>query len=91
MRASATPVLEQPPGVCSFRIGTSWLQERAIVHCPSCARPSGIDRWSWEDDYYACGHLGFTFWGWAELTSDFTREIGRRPGGHRTVLLAGKL
>ncbi|MFB6876516.1 hypothetical protein [Streptomyces sp. NPDC056323] len=48
-----------------------------------------MDRW--EDDYYACGHLGFTFWGWAELTSDFTWEIGRKLGGHRTVLLAGKL
>ncbi|MFE7619058.1 hypothetical protein [Streptomyces sp. NPDC057496] len=52
---------------------------------------SGIDRWSWEDDYYACGHLGFTFWGWSELMSDFTREIGRKPGGHRAVLPAGKL
>ncbi|MFD8821908.1 hypothetical protein ACFV1C_06020 [Streptomyces sp. NPDC059605] len=62
-----------------------------VVHCPSCARLSGIDRWSWGDDYYACGHLGFTFWGWAELMSDFTREIGRKPGGHRAVLLAGKL
>ncbi|WP_329590231.1 hypothetical protein OG298_18355 [Streptomyces sp. NBC_01005] len=70
-----------------------WAEDggEGIVRCPSCARPSGIDRWSWEDDYYACGHLGFTFWGWAELTSDFTREIGRRLGGHRTVLLAGKL
>ncbi|WP_327709551.1 hypothetical protein OG912_13600 [Streptomyces sp. NBC_00464] len=62
-----------------------------IVHCPSCGGSSGIDRWSWEDDYYACGQLGFTFWGWAELTSGFTREVGRRLGGHRTVLLAGKL
>ncbi|GAA1313406.1 hypothetical protein GCM10009647_039330 [Streptomyces sanglieri] len=70
-----------------------WAEDggEGIVRCPSCARPSGIDRWSWEDDYYACGYLGFTFWGWAELTSDFIREFGRRLGGHRTVLLAGKL
>lgn len=61
------------------------------VNCPSCARPSGIDRWSWEDDYYACGQLGFTFWNWAELTFDFTWDLGRRLGGHRTAVLRGKL
>ncbi|WP_285569885.1 hypothetical protein [Streptomyces sp. RTGN2] len=36
------------------------------------------------------GHLGFTFRGWAEPTSGFIREVRRRMGNHRTVLLAGK-
>ncbi|MFF1923660.1 hypothetical protein ACFVW8_24190 [Streptomyces sp. NPDC058221] len=62
-----------------------------IVQCPSCARPSGIATWGWEDDYYAFGQLGFTFWGWAELTFEFTREIGRRLGGHRTAVFSGKM
>ncbi|MFD4860976.1 hypothetical protein [Streptomyces atratus] len=62
-----------------------------VVECPSCRRPSGIDRWSWEDDYYACGQLGLTFWNWAELTYGFEQEVRRRLGGHRTVTLRGKL
>ncbi|WP_405715503.1 hypothetical protein [Streptomyces sp. NBC_00046] len=61
------------------------------VECPSCHRPSGIDRWSWEDDCFACGQLGLTFWNWAELTHDFEQEVRRRLGGHRTVTLRGKL
>ncbi|MFJ8850794.1 hypothetical protein [Streptomyces sp. NPDC102437] len=61
------------------------------VECPACHRPSGIARWSWEDDYYACGQLGLTFWNWAELTHDFEQEVRRHLGGHRTVTLRGKL
>ncbi|MGW6895557.1 hypothetical protein [Streptomyces sp. NBC_01718] len=61
------------------------------VECPSCRRPSGIDRWSWEDNYYACGLLGLTFWNWAELAYGFEQEVRRRLGGHRTITLRGKL
>lgn len=62
-----------------------------LVDCPTCERSSGIDRWTWEDDYFVCGHLGLTFWNWAELTFDFTWDLGRALGGHRTVVLRGKL
>ncbi|MFB8088977.1 hypothetical protein [Streptomyces sp. NPDC055992] len=61
------------------------------VTCPACTRASSIERWTWEDDYFACGRLGFTFWNWAELTPAFVRDLGHQLGGHRTVLLQGKL
>ncbi|MFF9567434.1 hypothetical protein [Streptomyces sp. NPDC014685] len=61
------------------------------IRCPSCDRTSGIDRWSWEDDYFACGRLGLTFWNWAELTGEFEERVRRHLGGHRTVTLYGKL
>lgn len=62
-----------------------------LVRCPACARESSVARWSWEDDHFACGLLGLTFWNWGELTPAFVRDLGRQLGGHRTAVLRGKL
>lgn len=61
------------------------------IPCPSCDRPVEPAAWRWTDDYFVLGHLGFRFWNWPPLKQDFVAEVGRRSGGHRTVLLAGKL
>ncbi|MFF0739025.1 hypothetical protein ACFYVL_01380 [Streptomyces sp. NPDC004111] len=61
------------------------------VACPSCTRTAPVHTWLWADDYFAFGHLGFTFWNWPVLRPEFVAEFSRRLGGHRTVLLGGKL
>ncbi|SDK43245.1 hypothetical protein [Streptomyces indicus] len=61
------------------------------VACPSCGRTAPVHTWRWADDYFAFGRLGFTFWNWPELRPEFLAEFSRRLGGHRTVLLEGKL
>ncbi|TDC91407.1 hypothetical protein [Actinomadura sp. 7K507] len=62
-----------------------------VIACPSCDQPVEPTAWRWADDYFVLGHLGFTFWNWPPLKQDFVAEVGWRLGGHRTVLLAGKL
>jgi hypothetical protein len=70
----------------------SWADGHdAPVECPSCLRAAPVHTWLWADDYFAFGHLGFTFWNWARLRPDFLADFSRRLGGHRTVLLEGKL
>ncbi|MBC9718722.1 hypothetical protein H9Y04_39970 [Streptomyces sp. TRM66268-LWL] len=61
------------------------------VACPSCDRTAPVHTWIWADDCFAFGHLGLTFWNWPALRREFVADIARRLGGHRTVLLAGKL
>lgn len=61
------------------------------VACPSCDRTAPVHTWLWADDYFAFGHLGFTFWNWPTLRPEFVVDFSRRLGGHRTVLLEGKL
>ncbi|WP_436774084.1 hypothetical protein [Yinghuangia sp. YIM S09857] len=61
------------------------------VACPSCGRTARVHTWIWADDYFAFGHLGFTFWNWPALRPEFVVELSSRLGGHRTVLLEGKL
>lgn len=61
------------------------------VACPSCGRTAPVHTWLWADDYFAFGHLGFTFWNWPTLRPEFVVDFARRLGGHRTVLLEGKL
>lgn len=61
------------------------------VACPSCHRTAPVHTWLWADDYFAFGHLGFTFWNWPTLRPEFVADFSRRLGGHRTVLLEGKL
>ncbi|GAA2081622.1 hypothetical protein [Actinomadura alba] len=68
-----------------------WAEGRdAIIACPACAQPVEPTSWKWADDYFALGHLGFTFWNWPPLRPEFVAEFTHRLGGHRTVLLAGK-
>ncbi|MEB3367529.1 hypothetical protein [Saccharopolyspora mangrovi] len=62
-----------------------------VIACRFCERPVEPTAWLWADDHLALGQLGFTFWNWPSLKQDFVDEIGRRLGGHRTALLAGKL
>jgi uncharacterized Zn-finger protein len=71
---------------------TEWSEGRdGVIACPSCGRPVEPSAWQWAGDCFALGHLGFTFWNWPELKQDFVAEVGRQLGGHRTVLLEGKL
>lgn len=63
----------------------------AAVDCPRCRRPGDLTTWTWADDYYAFGHLGFEFWDWPEFSPSFLEEFSRALGGHRTVLVGGKL
>ncbi|MEV4000607.1 hypothetical protein [Actinomadura sp. NPDC049753] len=71
---------------------TEWSEGYdGVIACPSCGKPVEPSAWKWAEDYFALGHLGFTFWNWPELKQDFVAEVGRQLGGHRTVLLAGKL
>lgn len=69
-----------------------WAQGRdAVMPCAACGRSVRPVDWQWADDYFALGHLGFTFWNWPPFRAEFVAEFGRRFGGHRVVLLAGKL
>jgi hypothetical protein len=61
------------------------------VACPSCDRTAPVHTWLWADDHFAFGHLGFTFWNWPALRPGFVGDFSHRLGGHRTVLLEGKL
>ncbi|MFI6768235.1 hypothetical protein [Streptomyces sp. NPDC050355] len=65
--------------------------EATKVGCRSCGRAAPVDRWRWKDDFFAFGHLGFTFWNWTNLRDAFVAEFSPRLGGHRTVELGGKL
>ncbi|CAM5315436.1 hypothetical protein [Streptomyces narbonensis] len=70
----------------------SWAEgEDEPVACPSCGRTAPVHTWRWADDYFAFGHLGFTFWNWPTLRPEFVADFSRRLVGHRTVLLEGKL
>ncbi len=40
---------------------------------------------------FAFGALGFTFWGWPDLTRSFLAEFDRRLDGHRTAVVSGKI
>jgi hypothetical protein len=64
---------------------------RAAVACPRCQRPGDLTAWTWADDYYAFGYLGFEFWDWPEFSQSFLEGFSRALGGHRTVLVGGKL
>lgn len=70
----------------------SWAEgDDAPVACPACGRTAPVHTWRWADDCFAFGHLGFTFWNWPELRPEFVVDFSRRLGGHRTVLVEGKL
>ncbi|WP_372350992.1 hypothetical protein [Streptomyces sp. KL116D] len=70
-----------------------WAEGSTIepVACPSCGRTAPVHAWHWANDYFAFGHLGFTFWNRSKLRPEFLVDLSRRLGGHRTVLLEGKL
>jgi hypothetical protein len=61
------------------------------VTCPACAHEVPLTDWSWEDDFYAFGHLGLEFWNWPEFSDSFRSRISEILGGHRTALVWGKL
>ncbi|WP_280433863.1 hypothetical protein [Nocardia carnea] len=71
----------------------AWAAGRDMltVPCPICAEQVDLADWTWADDYFALGYLGFTFWNWPPFRPDFIAEFGRRLGGHRTALVEGKL
>jgi hypothetical protein len=74
------------------RVLQGWSEGREVaVACPACAQDVSAQGWEWADDYFALGRLGFSFWNWPPLRPEFVAEFTRRLGGHRTVLLAGKL
>jgi DNA-directed RNA polymerase subunit RPC12/RpoP len=63
----------------------------AAVACPRCGRSGDLTRWAWDYDYYAFGYLGFEFWDWPEFSPGFLDRFSHALGGHRTVVVRGKL
>ncbi|WP_328399251.1 hypothetical protein OHS70_20545 [Streptomyces sp. NBC_00390] len=63
----------------------------ASVECRHCGVDIPIIDWTWSHDYYAFGHLGLQFWNWPEFRQEFVAELGTVLGGHRTVVVWGKL
>ncbi|WP_406369360.1 hypothetical protein OG788_05655 [Streptomyces sp. NBC_00647] len=72
-------------------IDTWYDSGRAAVTCPRCSRAGDLTAWTWDNDYYAFGYLGFEFWDWPEFSPSFLERFARVLGGHRTVLVGGKL
>ncbi len=69
-----------------------WGEGRdVVIACPACSRRVEPAAWKWDDDYFALGHLGFTFWNWPPFRPEFIEEFGRRLGNHHPVLVGGKL
>ncbi|MFD5034894.1 hypothetical protein ACFWM0_31415 [Streptomyces sp. NPDC058405] len=64
---------------------------RAAITCRRCSRAGDLTTWAWDDDYYAFGYLGFEFWDWPEFSPGFLSRFAHVLGGHRTVLVGGKL
>ncbi|WP_301176109.1 hypothetical protein [Actinomadura geliboluensis] len=64
--------------------------DKVVKTCPTCERPVDPQAWQWADDYFALGHLGFTFWNWPPLRPDFIAALAARLG-HPPVHLEGKL
>ncbi|HEY9371678.1 hypothetical protein [Streptomyces sp.] len=62
-----------------------------LVACAACVAESPVNRWHWRSESLVPGCLGFTFWGWPELTETFREEFARRLGGHNTEHLRGKV
>ncbi len=70
----------------------AWLADGdAPVRCTHCRAESPLTDWTGMDDAFAYGSLGFTFWGWPDLTPRFLAEFGRRLDRHRTVCIRGKI
>ncbi|MEU6880439.1 hypothetical protein [Streptomyces sp. NPDC046712] len=63
----------------------------AAVACAHCGHAGDLTAWSWAGDYYAFGYLGFEFWDWPEFAPRFLDAFATALGGHRLVLVWGKL
>ncbi|KUM72401.1 hypothetical protein [Streptomyces curacoi] len=63
----------------------------ARVDCPACAEAVPLTDWTWADDHFAFGHLGFEFWNWPPFTEKFRARISELLDGHRTAYVWGKL
>ncbi|MFE9856586.1 hypothetical protein [Streptomyces sp. NPDC005780] len=61
------------------------------VRCTHCRAESPLTDWTGMDGAFAYGSLGFTFWGWPDLTHRFLAEFGLRLDRHRTALVRGKI
>ncbi|MEW2492099.1 hypothetical protein AB0942_00835 [Streptomyces nodosus] len=72
-------------------MGTWHDTGRAAVVCPHCGRAGELAAWLWDNDHYAFGYLGFEFWDWPEFSPGFLERFAGMLGGHRTVLVGGKL
>jgi hypothetical protein len=61
------------------------------VLCQNCGSAITINEWKWQGDWpIVVGHLGFKFWNWPLLHTNFVRQIGDRLG-HRVVVTRGRL
>lgn len=72
-------------------ISTWHTTGEATVMCRHCGTSSDLRAYTWADDYFAFGHLGFEFWNWPEFDPRFLADIGRVLDGHRLVRVWGKL
>ncbi|WP_406240803.1 hypothetical protein [Streptomyces anulatus] len=71
---------------------TDWEEGgEGFVRCAHCDASSPLVDWTGMGGCFSFGNLGFTFWGWPDLTPAFLAEFDRRLGGHRTAFVSGKL
>ncbi|MEU4093665.1 hypothetical protein [Streptomyces sp. NPDC026673] len=70
---------------------TTWRTTgQATVACPHCGTAPDLRAWTWDDDYFAFGCLGFEFWNWPEFDPRFLTDLARVLDGHRLVRVWGK-
>ena len=66
--------------------------EPSAVTCPLCWHPTALNDWHWSVEWpVAVGFLGLTFWNWPPLGSSFIAQVQAHLGGHRIVVIRGKL
>lgn len=72
---------------------TNWMTgEPSAVTCPLCWHPTALNDWHWSVEWpVAVGFLGLTFWNWPPLGSSFIAQVQAHLGGHRIVVIRGKL
>ncbi|MFF3322961.1 hypothetical protein [Streptomyces sp. NPDC002889] len=75
----------------SAAVGAWHATGEGYVECRHCAVDVPVTDWIWQPGCFALGHLGLEFWNWPEFRPEFVAELGRQLGGHRTVVVWGKL
>lgn len=60
-----------------------------MLQCPACLVSRPVTEWE-HDPPVGFGNLGFTFWNWPPLTTEFIAAVGQRLG-HRVVHVEGRV
>lgn len=80
-RIERTPEWSHAANEWYVRAGPGMLQ------CPACLVSRPVTEWE-HDPPVGFGNLGFTFWNWPPLTTEFIAALGQRLG-HRVVHVEG--